>query len=387
MLDNPTSLISSRPQAWNEIVGQKTVLTLLRQILANQRFMTKGFIFEGPYAVGKTSTAYLFSQALMCLGEGPLPCGECPSCKTELRNQSHPAFREVDAATYSGVAAMRELMERVEEPPTLALAKRRVVIIDEAHRLSPEAFDVFLKPLESSDMGVVFIFVTSEGSKIPLTIQSRCAHLRFGNVPTNDLTGMLMKRAEELKISYTLEGLRTVARHANGRPRDAIKNLGLVAAIGKVTPESTEAVLNYDAETVATTIVAALLKNDKATAVEAADLLSQQIGMPKLIEVLFAFLSRDILTRGEFAPGFAGPAAMNSFFLKWSGPNSLSYDIVPNFIYELSEMRKDIYQTPLGEVCSDAPAIAGDRDDDARRAEPPKAYMTLEEMQQRLQEG
>jgi len=338
------SLISDRPQHWNDVVGQELALRLLHALLRYPRFRPKGFIFEGPFAVGKTSTAYLYAKALMCLGDNPLGCDKCPSCKTEVKGALHPDFTEVDAATYSGVAQVRELMHNISNGPTLG--KSRVVVIDEAHRLSAEAWDVFLKPLELADMSANFIFVTSEGIKIPNTIQSRCASARFNQVPLNALTGMLMATADREGIPYTQDGLKAVARHANGRPRDAIKNLGLVAACGKVTPEGADAALNHDADATARIVFEALVKNDFAAAVIAAQDLAKRIGLPKLVDVLFGFLARDVFNDKTFSPSFAPVKAMTQCFIKWSTIGPISEEVVGLMVMELNDMRRELYQAP-----------------------------------------
>jgi len=315
---------------------------MLHGILRNRRFLMRGYVFDGPYAVGKTSAAYLFAVALMCQGDDPLGCGKCPSCRTPL--EEHSSFEEVDAASYSGVDAARELMSRLNG--STALGRRRVVILDEAHRLSPEAWDVFLKPLELNDSSVAFLFVTSEGTKIPPAIVSRCAPIRFAEISVDALTGMLIKRAETEGIRYTQDGIRAVARRAKGRPRDAIRDLGLVAAIGEVSRDAAESALNYDADNTSLAIFQTLIKGDVETAVKASQVLAQRITLFRLVEALFSFLARDTYSRGEVSAAFAPIKAMTKFFIKWMNVGTAGNEITPMFIMELNELRLDLYQAP-----------------------------------------
>ncbi len=338
-------MISKQPTKWSQVVGQDRVIRVLHALLRSPQHMTRGYIFEGPYAVGKTSSAHLFARALMCKGSNPLGCGQCDSCLTaEESLDAHPDYQEVDAALFSKVAETRELIDT--KLGVASLGKRLVVIFDEAHRLSPESWDVFLKPLDIPDTEVVFLFVTSEGHKIPGTISSRCPTLRFGKVDHESLTGMLMAAADDAGIVYRHDGLLALARFAQGRPRDAIKALSLVAALGEVTAETVEAAMNYDASVVAASVFEALVGKQLHEAIEKADELAQRIGPVKVIETLFSSFSQDTFTSKAFSSSFAPLKEMSSFFVKWSASHHLPADIMPLFIVELNEMRDELYRKP-----------------------------------------
>jgi len=351
------SLIVDRPQRWNEVIGQARALRVLHAVLRNPRFMTRGLIFAGPYAVGKTTCAYLFARALMCLSDDPLGCEKCPSCLVASRRMftdpelNHPAFIEVDAASHSGVVQARALMDTLDGGATLG--RRYVVLIDEAHRLSVEAWDVFLKPLEAGDTSVIFLFVTSEEASIPATILSRCATLIFGMVSTEDLMGKLIAVADQQGIDYTHEGIRMVAAGAKGRPRDAVKDLGLVAAVGKVDGENVDSVLNQDTTTICTEVYMAVLREDLLGSVSKGDELSQRIGPVKVIETLFSLFAKDVFNGARIARGFAPLGEMTRFFLKWSRPPHLPSDIIPLFILELSDMRSSVFKASAPSAVAD----------------------------------
>lgn len=336
------SLISERPQGWNQVVGQDRVIRMLHALLRNPKYMTRGLIFEGPWAVGKTSCGYLFARGLMCQ-VGGLACGQCASCLTADESlDSHPSFKEVDAAQFPSVIQARGLLDQLYGQTTLG--PRLVVIVDEAHNLSPEAFDVFLKPLERGDTDVIFIFVTSKGDQIPGTIRSRCAILRFGKVDQEALIGMLMSAADREGIRYRMDGLRMIARYAEGRPRDAMKGLSLTAALGEINPENVETALNFDAEVIAAEIYQAIIARNLADAITKADELAQRIGPVKVIETMFSSFARDVFTASSVAPSFAPLKEMSTFFVKWSSSTHLPADIMPLFVVELNEMRADLYR-------------------------------------------
>lgn len=330
-----------RPKSWNQVIGQSRVLRVLHALLRNPQCMTRGFIFEGPWAVGKTSTAYLFARALMCMGDNPLGCGKCPSCEAADMSlertgtlEEHPSVREVNAAVYTGVDRARELLDALDGQATLG--GRSVVIMDEAHRLSEQAFDTFLKPLERGDTDVVFIFVTSKGEDIPETIDSRCASLSFGLVDKESLIGLLMSIADQKEVPYTTEGLRALVRFAHGRPRDAIKGLGIVAALGGATPENVETAMNQDAASWAVSILDRIASHESREAIRMADELAQRIGAPHVIEAVFTAYAQGFFTGGN--TGSAPLREMTAFFLKWSATPYIPADALPLFITELSEL-------------------------------------------------
>src|SRR5271157_2850928 len=218
--------ITYRPKNWNQVVGQDRAIRLLQTILAHGRLLPRGFIFEGSYGSGKTSTAYLTARALMCQTPGSLGCGTCQSCQVidsqGIDGQDVMDFKEIDAAQNSGVEHARQIAAPDgwgEAPPSLA--RRRVTIIDEAHRLSPNAWDVYLKPLEQKTDYSTYIFVSSDGKAIPSTIRSRCTRVRFNRVAEEVIFGLLMATAARDKTPYDIEALKLIAQRSEGAPRIA----------------------------------------------------------------------------------------------------------------------------------------------------------------------
>jgi DNA polymerase-3 subunit gamma/tau len=235
--------IVQRPKTWDEIIGQDRALRVLKDILRNGKFAPRAIILEGPYGVGKTTTGYITAKALMCIGDNKLGCGVCASCLVfQEHADAHPEFREVDAASHSGVGETRKLVEEAMELPTLS--KTRVILIDEAHRLSGEAWDVYLKPLEQIDTKAVFIFATTDAKRIPAKIRSRCVVIRFSRVALDIMTGYLVSIASKMQLDYELDGLKLLARAAKGHIRSALILLDKVSAMGKVTKELAASVVD-----------------------------------------------------------------------------------------------------------------------------------------------
>ena len=139
--------------------------------------LAHAYLFTGVRGVGKTTTARILARALNCIGAdgqgGPTvsPCGECEPCRA-IAEDRHVDVLEIDAASHSGVAEIRDLIDGVRYRPVSA--RYKVYIIDEVHMLSKEAFNSLLKTLEEPPEDVVFIFATTEIRKIPMTVLSRC---------------------------------------------------------------------------------------------------------------------------------------------------------------------------------------------------------------------
>jgi DNA polymerase-3 subunit gamma/tau len=345
------TLISDRPRRWNEIIGQERVLRVLSAVLNNPRYMTLGYIFEGPFAVGKTSTAYLFARALMCRGEDPLGCGDkhpCASCEQAFEDlNAHPNFREVDAATYSGVQNARDLMNFITDAPTM-LSDRRVVILDEAHRLTREAWDVFLKPLESRQTSAVFIFVSSEGGAIPATIRSRCATLNFCEASVQALTGKLAQIAGELNVGFTQAGLMMLAKAAKGKLRDAVNAFSLAAAQGRVDENTVVSVVNFGYETRAIELIDRVVQGGLAQAILDAESLASEIGPCRLIHTMFAaYGRRSFMDSAEAMNGYPARRDMVSLFLRWSATEKLPVEAISLFLAELSDLCRLLKSTHL----------------------------------------
>ena len=348
------NLASQRPRSWNEVVGQDRVIALLKAILTTGKFLPKGFIFSGLRGLGKTSVSYLFARALICSSsDSPLGCGKCPSCQLIDKNgiEHHPDFYEIDAASTPGVDQARSLLERVLQPAIVG--KRRVTVIDECHRLSGPAWDVFLKPLEQSDTDSVFIFATTEGDGVPDTIQSRSSSLEFSRAPEDTIMGLLASLASRNDIAYDLDALRVISRHSKGIMRDAVKWLGMAANLGRVSLENAKLVLDSPLEDKCLAVLMAVCEGDQKEAVRLVDDAGITAPPLKVVETLFSLYARSPWSQepdlSKVAARLPNIRETSGIFLKWLAAQSLPSDALPLLAYELLSIAKaprPVFQKP-----------------------------------------
>jgi DNA polymerase-3 subunit gamma/tau len=218
-----------RPQNFSSLVGQEPIVTALRNAIQEGR-IAQAYLFSGIRGVGKTTAARVLAKALNCeRGPAADPCNECGPC-VEITRGSDLDVIEVDAATYSKVEQVRELTESLRYGP--ARDRYKVVVLDEIHRLSRQAFDALLKIVEEPPAHLVFVFATTEIDAVPATILSRCQEFHFRRVPSQDLAAHLraISVAEGIQASDT--ALRLIARAGEGSVRDSVALLDQLATFG-----------------------------------------------------------------------------------------------------------------------------------------------------------
>ena len=215
-----------RPRRFEDLIGQEAMVRTLSNAFETGR-VAHAFMLTGVRGVGKTTTARLLARALNYQSDdhdGPSirldPKGE--HCDAIMASR-HPDVLELDAASRTGVADMRDLLDGARYAPVSA--RHKVYIIDEVHMLSTAAFNALLKTLEEPPPHVKFIFATTEIRKVPITVLSRCQRFDLKRLDAVNLSEHLGRVATHEGAKVSEEGLALIARAAEGSVRDGLSIL------------------------------------------------------------------------------------------------------------------------------------------------------------------
>lgn len=223
-----------RPRNFSELVGQEAVSTSLTHALDESR-LTHAYLFSGLRGSGKTSSARIFSKALVC-DHGPTsqPCEQCANCIAANEGR-HIDIIEMDAASHRGIDDIKGLIEQTKYAP--AIARFKIFIIDEVHMLSTPAFNALLKTLEEPPPYVKFILATTDPLKLPATVLSRTQHFRFRQISRPDVVSHLDFILNRENVPHEKEALEILARSGAGSLRDTLTLLdqAIIYARGELT--------------------------------------------------------------------------------------------------------------------------------------------------------
>lgn len=249
-----------RPQDFEEIVGQKGIVEVLRASIEKGR-ISHAYLFSGPAGTGKTTIARIFARAANCIGKGEKPCNKCEVCSEFLSGNSLDLV-EIDAASSRGIDEIRSLRENIRVLPFKA--KKKVYIIDEVHMLTKEAFNALLKTLEEPPEHVIFILATTEIEKVLDTIISRTQHFEFRRIGEEDIQKALDIIVKKEKVKLDEEVVNIISVLAEGSLRDAESMLdqALSASSGDLDQDSIRKIFGVPARDMLEQITKGLLEKD-----------------------------------------------------------------------------------------------------------------------------
>ncbi len=279
-----------RPQAFDELVGQEHIARALSNAIATGR-IGHAYLFTGARGVGKTSTARILARALNC-AQGPTatPCNRCDICQSISQGEDVDVL-EIDGASNRGIDEIRQLRQNANVRPSRARFK--IYIIDEVHMLTREAFNALLKTLEEPPEHVKFIFCTTEPTKIPITILSRCQRFDFAGILTKSIAERLRQIVQAEGVAAEPEALETLARRASGSMRDSQSLLEQLLAFApeRITVADVHGMLGTAADECLMELVEHLIERNVAAVLADLDAaINQGVDVAQLLEQLLGYL-------------------------------------------------------------------------------------------------
>ena len=249
MSSGPSLYRRHRPRTFADVVGQEHVVRTLSHAVEQSK-VHHAYLFVGSRGTGKTSMAKILAACLNC-EQGPTisPCGTCDSC-VSIASATSLDVIEMDAASNNSVDDIRDLREKVAYAPVSG--RHKVYILDEAHMLSQQAWNAFLKTLEEPPPRTIFVLATTEAQKVLPTVVDRCHRFDFGRPTAEQVASVVRRVAERESIDIDGGAAALIARHATGSFRDALgtlEQLVTYAGAERIQPADVLAVLGVaDAE-------------------------------------------------------------------------------------------------------------------------------------------
>lgn len=305
-----------RPKDWDGLVGQDGVVRDLRREVTSGQVPT-AYLFAGKqHGCGKTSAAWIMAKAVNCENldmETGNPCNECQTCKN-IDSNSQLGVNYISMANNGSVANANDIIRQAQMSQPI---KRPVWILDESHRMSKEAAEAWLIPLESSNMKALFIFCSTEPEKMIDTVKSRVQQKSFRSISPLDIYKHLEKIAEIEKLKLTDDQIKAAALEGAGSIRDALQNLEVIARDGKLASSYKNKILSM------------LVSKDYVKALEVSgEMESEGQNYVQATEQLYRDFSDMLLIISGATPSsnVTNPASYKKFAIA-VGPNGLLHSI------------------------------------------------------------
>jgi DNA polymerase-3 subunit gamma/tau len=287
-----TLALKYRPKRFEDLIGQEAVTRTLSRALDSGK-LGHAYLFSGLRGSGKTSTARIFSKALLCQ-QGPTsrPCEECEDCVAANEGR-HIDIIEMDAASNRKIDDIRDLIEHTKYKP--AQGRYKIFIIDEVHMLTKEAFNALLKTLEEPPEFVKFILATTDPLKLPATILSRTQHFRFKRIAQSDIVHHLEHILSLEGVEYEKEALEILARSGEGSLRDTLTLLdqAITYSKGRVDVASVTSMLGLIDPAKIEALFDALIDADRERALEFVEE-AREYEAQMIIDEMIDYLKRSV---------------------------------------------------------------------------------------------
>ena len=344
-----------RSKQFDAVIGQDLSVRILQNSLYSNQFFPV-YLFSGQRGCGKTTSARLFAAAINCEQleifqknprEQKIPCLVCPSCLA-MASHSHPDFIEIDAASYTGVDNVRDIIESASLLPVLG--HKKMYLIDEAHMLSKAAFNAFLKILEEPPASVIFMLATTDPHKIIETVRSRCFQLFFTSIPTATMAAHLAYICDQEDIAYDEPALTLIAAETEGSARDALNLLEQVRFLQqRITVDAVLQVLGHMPEAILLDLIERVIQADVQKVIEFFAEHSLEQYVPLAVWQKSTEVVRDLVfvKQGLKARGAVGTNEKLSFLAAQTSLSVLIGYLRVLYFYELSLLRSTAQRTML----------------------------------------
>ena len=207
-----------RPKILNNYIGQDRIVNIIRGMAKNKKWALT-YLLHGSWGCGKTTLARILALYINCSNpeDNGDPCFKCTSCRNPTKN-----INELNGSDKRKIDDIRSL---IRLSTLRSIYKHKVIIIDEAHQLTPQAQEALLKPLEDNVNKVIWILCTTDPQKLKPTIKSRCTSFQIKTVPIDVLASHMNKIAKKEGFPIKEESLENIALKTEGHVRDSLNIL------------------------------------------------------------------------------------------------------------------------------------------------------------------